>query len=119
MEGSGVPLEQTLHLGWIFQMPIRIALQPVARSVDRAALPDAGDHILQPAPIRMVIEDVTECDGWNAGDPGGFLDLMQTQVFVLREPADQGHIGAISEGGFEARQVGFECVVRFVAKEDR
>ena len=28
VEGSRMPLEQTLHLGRILQMPIRIALQP-------------------------------------------------------------------------------------------
>ena len=85
-----MPYKQTLHLCWILQMSIRIALQQVARSVDRAALPDAGDDILQRAPIRMVIEDAPSGDGRNAGDPGGFFDLMQTQVFVLRRTGGSG-----------------------------
>ena len=37
-EGFGMPLEQTLHLGRILQVPVGMALQPVARLVDGAAL---------------------------------------------------------------------------------
>src|SRR5918995_965587 len=59
-ESLRMSLEETPHLGGIFQVPIRISLQTVTCLINGAAFPDASHHVLEPAPVGMVIKDVAE-----------------------------------------------------------
>ena len=48
--------EQARHLLRRLQVPLGIGLEAEARVVDRAFLADAGEHVLQGAAMRRVIE---------------------------------------------------------------
>ena len=57
-----VAAEQALHLGRRLDVAVGEALAAITKLVDRAFLPDAGDDILQQAPVGHVIEDVARCE---------------------------------------------------------
>ena len=60
LDGAGkrlfVAFEQARHFFWRFQMPLRIGFKFEPCLVDGAFLADAGEHVLQGAPMRGVIE---------------------------------------------------------------
>ena len=43
-------------------MTLGIGVEPPAGLVDRQMLADAGEHVLQRAPVRMVVEHVVDGD---------------------------------------------------------
>ena len=51
-----VAFEQARHLMWRFQVPLGIGLEAEARFGNRAFLADAGEHVLQRAAVRGVVE---------------------------------------------------------------
>ena len=56
--GSRIAREQPSHLGGRLDVAFGVGLQRQAGLVDAATQPDAGQHILQPATARQVIENV-------------------------------------------------------------
>ncbi len=65
-----MPGEQARHFFGRLQMAIGEALAAKADLVDGAAFADAGQHILQHAPLRRVIEHVAGRDGRHARGAG-------------------------------------------------
>ena len=62
--------EQARHLLCRFDVPLGIGFEAQARVVDRAFLADAGEHVLQRAAMRRVIEHATGGDEGNADARG-------------------------------------------------
>ncbi len=71
LDGAGQRLrvvgEQPRHLGRRLQVALGIGLQAVAGVLDPAAFADAGDHVLERAPVGMVVERVRDRDHRGAG----------------------------------------------------
>src|SRR3712207_4869901 len=110
-------LEQALDLDRILEMTVGVTFEAVAGLVDGAALPNAGDHILQ-APARgVVVENVAHGNGRYPGNLRRLFNGMEAQVLVRREAPDQGHVGAIAESALETSKVGSEHVVSMVAQQ--
>ena len=61
-DGVGPAGEQARHLGGRLQVPLGVGFEPQARLVDRAFLADAGQHVLQRAAVRRVIEHIVGRD---------------------------------------------------------
>ncbi|MNQ36086.1 hypothetical protein D3C85_495980 [compost metagenome] len=56
-----------MHLDGLLQMPVGGTLAAKADAVDGATFPDAGEDVLQDAAVRMVVEDVVDDHGRDAG----------------------------------------------------
>ena len=61
-ERLGIAAEEPVHLLRRLEEAIGMALAPFAERVDRHVVPDAGDHILQHAAVRLVEEHVVGDD---------------------------------------------------------
>ena len=80
-----------------------------------AALPDAGNDILQTTAVGVMVENVSHGDGWHTGCLRSLFDSMEPQMLVGGEAPDQRHIGAVAEGLPETREIPVEVFVRFIA----
>jgi hypothetical protein len=89
--------EQPRHFTWAFQMPLGIATKPEARLVYGARLADAGEHILQAAARRIMIEDVVGRDEGHARGFGEDGQTMKPFRLVAKEAMGGGEIDAAFE----------------------
>ena len=89
--------EQPLHLVGRFQMPLGIGLQAEAGFLDRHMLADAGQDVLQRAPLRRVIEHIVGGDQGQAmlraelgelADPSCVIAAIEMADGEMRAPAD-------------------------------
>ena len=85
-------------------MALGIDGEPPAGGVDRQMLADAGEHVLQLAPVGMVIEHVVDGDQRHAG--------LARELGAPRKP--RAVVAAIEHGGGEPHAPG-----RGVAKAER
>ena len=81
LDGAGEAGEQARHLGGGLQPALGVGLQPEPRLVDRAALADAGQDVLQGPPAGVVVEHLARRDQGRAGrgaqglQPGQLLQV--------------------------------------------
>ncbi|KQR61727.1 hypothetical protein ASF81_04435 [Brevundimonas sp. Leaf168] len=117
-QGLGIGLEQAVHLVGRLQIAIRMAFASKTQFVDGAAVPHAGDHVLQQALVRMMKEDVVGYDGRHAGLDGEGRQVVQPQGIAGASPQRQGEIGARGKGRLQPSQIGTAGLVRLVRNQD-
>ena len=88
--------EQPRHLGRRLEMALGIDGEPAAGRVDGQVLADAGEHVLQFAPVGMVIEHVVDGDQRHAG--------MARKLGAAEKP--RAVVAAIEHGGGEPHAAG-------------
>ena len=103
--GLGIAPEQALHLGGLFEKPVRMLLFEEARLVYRCLEPDACDDILQHPHAGLVIKHVPRHDCWHARLRGHRRDVMQVRRVVRTEAARQRAISAVPEYRFHPLQI--------------
>ncbi len=81
---SGWYGEQPRHLGGGLQVALGIGLQPVARLADPAARADARHHVLERAPLGMVVERVRDSDHRRAGGRAQLGEQTEAAPLVAR-----------------------------------
>ena len=112
-QGGFIPVEQVRHVRRGFEMALGIRLQAEARRLHRAAFPDTGQHVLQRAPGRRVIERVL---GRHQGHAG---PVRQGGQFTQPGPVTAAHVMAggqvepVPPISPQAMQERFEVRVRF------
>ena len=114
-----VAREQPRHLRRRPQMAVGEAFAAEAGGVDRAAFADAGEHVLQDAPLGCMVEHIA---GRDRGDPGRGRPLgeaLQAGGIVRASPQGQGEIGPVAELRPQPSQRARELVVRLVGHQDR
>ncbi len=62
-------MEQARHLGGRLEIALGIGGEAASRRVDRQVLADAGEHVLQFAPIGVMIEHIIDRNQRHAGLP--------------------------------------------------
>jgi len=102
--------KQPRHFACAFQMPLGIAMKPEARLVDGACLADAGEHILQAAARRIVIEDVVGRDEGHARGFGEGGQTMKPFCLVVKEAMGGGEIDAAFELSRQILQMSLEAI---------
>ena len=117
--------KQPRHFACAFQMPLGIAMKPEARLVDPARRADAGEHILQAAPRRIMIEDVVGRDEGHARGFGKRGQTMKPFRLVAKEAMGGGEIDAAFEMRRQILQMPLEafcfcrCPERIVRRRHR
>ena len=111
--------EEPCHLFRRFQMPIREALAPKSGIIDRAALADAGDDILQDAARGDMVKHVAGSDRGHAGGPRHRRQLLQPNGVVRTAPQGEGEIRAIPEIVAQPVKTLRQLVIHTIGNEDR
>ena len=101
-----------------FQVAVGDALAAEAGVVDRAAVSDAGEHVLQDAAPGGVVEHVAGGDGGDVFRCGEVGELLQTGRVVGAAVQGQGEVGSAGEVGAQAGEVGAGGGVRGVGQQD-
>ena len=104
LDGAGEAGEQARHLGGGLQAALGVRLQPQAGLVDRAALADAGQDVLQGPPAGVVVEDVAHCDQRRPGRRAQGLQPGQLRQVAGAVAAHAAH----PEGSPPGRRDGLE-----------
>ena len=110
--------EQPGHFRGRFQAAVDRALAPEAGLLDRAAFADAGDDVLQDAPLRHVIEHVAGRDGGHARGLRHVGQLAQPDGIAGPAAQRQREIAAVREVGAQACQAAGERVIRGVRQQN-
>ncbi len=118
LDGAGqclrIPGEQPRHLLRRLQVAVGVPLPEEAGFVDGAAVPNAGDDVLQHAAARNVEQHVVGDHGRNPGPRGEVRQIVEPQR-IVRPPAQrQGQMGAVAEGLGQAAQICGASFVGFV-----
>ncbi len=98
-QGLRIAGEQPVHFPDRLQVPVGRPAPAKAHVVDGAAFPNAGDHVLQDAPIRVVEQDVV-------GDHGGHPRLGRH----LRELVQPQLVTGSPEQGQRQMSLPTECI---------
>ena len=97
--------EQARHFLGRLQVAIDRAFPPEAGVVDGAAFADAGQHVLQDAALRRVVQHVAGGDGGHADAGRQVGRLAQPHRIVRAAVQGQRQVGAVGEIGAQAVQV--------------
>ena len=92
-----VAREQPPHLVRRLEMAVGKTFAAKARVVDRAAFADAGDHVLQDAAVRRVIQHVAGRHGADAGGARSLRQVLQSHGVARMPPQGQGQVRAVAE----------------------
>ena len=87
------------------QMAAGMALQPRAGGIDAAALPDAGDDILQNPPPGDMVEHIAGGDGGHARGLRGIGQPGEAQRIARAVVQGEGEMGALTKGFAQAWQI--------------
>jgi len=101
-ECIGVALEQPFHFMEWFQCAVSGSGEAETGFVDAAAFADAGEHVLQDAALRGVVEHVAGRDRRDAGLPGLVFRALQADGIIGAALDRKGDVGAVFEGVLQA-----------------
>ena len=117
-DGVRVAGEQPGHVLGRLQVPVGVALPPEPGGIDGAAFPDAGHHVLQDAPLRMVEQHVAGGDERGAGLPAHLREPVQANG-VPRPAADgAGEVGASGRVLVQPRELLGQARIGLVRQQD-
>jgi hypothetical protein len=86
--------------------------------VDRRVQANAGDHILQHAPARIVIEHIARHDPRHARRGGEVCDRSEPLRIVRKKASGQCAIAAVAEYRSRAGEIVFEIVIGILREQD-
>jgi hypothetical protein len=86
-----------MHLARRLEMPVCGPLATKADVVDRAAFPDAGEHVLKDPAVGVMEEDIIGDHRLHAERGGEFGQKVEPQLLAGATPQRQGAIGVLSE----------------------
>ena len=99
-----------------FQIAIGIALAPEPGIVDRAAMANTADDILQNAPLACMEQHIVRHHAAHAIERGETGEFMQPQLIVWPAPKGQRQIGAVAKALLQAAQLA-PAMFRFVRQK--
>ena len=117
--GVGVAGEQPRHLGRRLEVAVGEALAPEPGRVDGAALADAGEHVLEDAALRRVVEHVA---GGNRRDPRHPRQVGEpAQPHRVPRPPPQAELEVAppGEGAAQAMQFRLQPRVGILGQQDQ
>ena len=114
-EGGKAPL----HLGGGFEVPVGMALAPVAERVDRAFLADRGDDVLQQPRVRSMVEDVAERHRADARLPGERGKVVKAERIIGPAAEGEAAIAARAEGRAQFGETRRSHRIRLARQQDR
>ncbi len=104
--------EQPHHLPGPLEMAVHRAAAPVSGRVDRAAFAYAGDHVLQDAPVRHVVQHVAGRHRRHPGRPAQRLGAVQPRPVVRPPLQGQRAPRAVAERGAQPVELRRQAVVQ-------
>ena len=91
----------------------------MTQGIDTAAQANAGQHILQHAPVRCVIENIVGGDRRHARARGHSREIGQALHFIGSEAPGQREISAVAEVAAQLLQQNAQRLVRIIAQRDQ
>jgi len=110
LQGARPAGEQARHLGGRLEMPLGVGFQPKTRLLDRTALADAGEHVLQGPPFGRVVEDIVGGDHRRAGALAERVQPRQAVQVPRAVGPGGGEPDAAPEFAGQGPQGGFESL---------
>ena len=110
--------EQALYVVRRFEVAVDKALAAEAGVVNRAAVSDAGEDVLQDAALGRVVEHVAGGDRGDSFPCGEVGELLQAQCVVGAAVEGEREVGSAGEVGAEAGQVGLSSGIGCVGQQD-
>jgi len=95
-------------------VPVGEPLAAEAGVVDGATLADAGDDVLQNAPVRRVVQHVARRHSRHPRCAGRVGEVLQARRVAGTPAQGQGHVRAVTEIGAQPSEIGGKRVVHFV-----